>query len=67
MADRPPRWLLAVVLAAGVVVPGLVQHWLHGAGYGLAGDVVWVVGYVGAALAVWYGWLRPIEFAGSAG
>lgn len=67
MADLPSKRLLAVVLAGGVVVPGVAQYWLKSAGYALAGDAVWVLGYAAAVLVVWYGWLRPLDITGPSG
>lgn len=67
MADLPPGWLLAAVVVVGVVGPGLSHYWLTGAGYGLAGNVAWVGGYAGTVLAVWYGWLRPLDIRGPSG
>lgn len=67
MTDFPPRALLATVVVVGVVGPGLSHYWLAGAGYGLVGDVVWIGGYAGAAMAVWYGWLRPLDLTGPSG
>lgn len=67
MADLPSRRLLALVLAAGVLVPGLLQYLLERAGYPLAADAVWVAGYGGTVLVVWYGWLRPLDLRGPSG
>lgn len=66
-SERPLTAALAVVLVAGVVVPGVAQYWLRSAGYSLAGDVVWVVGYATAALVVWWGWIRPLDLTGPTG
>lgn len=63
----PPRYLLAVVLAVGIVTPGLLHFVVNAAGYGLVADVVWVGGYIGAVLVVWWGWLRPLDIAGPSG
>lgn len=64
MAETPPRSLLVAVVAAGVVGPGLLDYALNAAGYGNAGAAVWAVGYVAAALVVWYGWIRPLDLTG---
>jgi len=54
--------LLALVLAAGVVVPGVADFALARAGYHTAGAAVWVLGY-GTTLAVlWFGWVRHLDF-----
>lgn len=64
MSDLPPRWLLAVVLAAGVVLPGVVSYLLAAANAPLLSDVAWVLGYGLAVVVVWYGWLRPLDITG---
>jgi hypothetical protein len=61
------RVLLGVVLAAGVVVPGIADFALSNAGFDTAGTVAWAVGYLSMALVVWYRWLRPLDFSGPAG
>jgi hypothetical protein len=58
------RVKIALVLVAGVVLPGLANHFLVRAGYDEVGVAVWVLGYLGAMLLVWYVWLRPIEITG---
>lgn len=64
MADLPPRWLLAVVLGASIVVPGFINWVAVQAGYPLVGDVVWVVGFATMVGLVWWGWLRPLDIRG---
>ncbi|MFC7046896.1 hypothetical protein ACFQH6_17140 [Halobacteriaceae archaeon GCM10025711] len=61
MADLPSYKLLAAVVAAGVIVPGVLNYWLAQAGHATAGDVVWVLGYGLMVVLVWYGWLRPLD------
>lgn len=61
MAETPSRSLLAVVLAGGVVLPGVSNYYLARAGYPTAGDAVWVAGYGLMIVAVWYGWLRHLD------
>jgi hypothetical protein len=63
----PSRWLLVAVAAAGVVVPGLLHYWLVQADFPVVADVVWIGGYGLAVLAVWYGWLRPLDLTGPSG
>jgi hypothetical protein len=65
--DLPSRWLLLAVPAVGVVVPGVLHYWLVEAGFGVVADAVWVGSYGLAVLAVWYGWLRPLDLRGPAG
>ncbi|WP_423750641.1 hypothetical protein [Salinirarus marinus] len=70
MASRTLRTrntlLLAVVLVSGVVLPGLARWWLGTLGLDTLGSAVFTVGYATAAFVVWYGWIRPIDFTGSA-
>ena len=54
--------LFALVLLAGVVVPGTADFALSHLGYAGLGTVVWAVGYAGTVLLVWAVWLRPLEF-----
>ncbi len=56
------RLLFAVVLAAGVVLPGGADYALSALGFETVGMVVWGVGYLGMALFVWYRWIRPLDF-----
>ena len=65
--DIPPRWLLVALAAFGVVAPGVAHYWLVGYGLPILADVVWVGGYGLAVLAVWYGWLRPLDLTGPSG
>lgn len=58
------RVLFGVVLATGVVVPGAADYALSMAGYDTLGMVVWAGGYFAMVLAVWYRWIRPIDFTG---
>ncbi|SEN11484.1 hypothetical protein SAMN05216388_1001400 [Halorientalis persicus] len=54
----------ALVLSAGVVLPGLANYALGAAGYDTLGSLVWVLGYVGAVLILWYVWVRPLDLTG---
>lgn len=56
------RLLFAVVLAAGVVLPGGADYALASLGFETVGMVVWGVGYLGMALFIWYRWVRPLDF-----
>jgi hypothetical protein len=60
------RLTFVLVLSGGVVLPGLADYALTQAGYGTVGMVVWVVGYIGAMVFIWYRWLRPLELTGPA-
>lgn len=61
------KYLVVVVLAAGVVVPGLVQFAVREAGYPQAATAAWVVGYAGVVALVWWRWVRPIDLSGPNG
>ncbi|ELZ82625.1 hypothetical protein C453_16108 [Haloferax elongans ATCC BAA-1513] len=58
------RLLLIAVVTAGIVVPGVLRRLLGEAGYNDLGMVVFVLGYAGMVLVVWYGWIRPLEING---
>lgn len=59
--------LLALVLFAGVAVPGLARRALGQAGYSDLGRVVFVLGYGLMVLAIWYVWIRPLDLSGPSG
>ncbi|MFB6131307.1 MAG: hypothetical protein ABEJ28_10855 [Salinigranum sp.] len=59
--------LLAAILFVGVVGPGLARRALGLAGHSTLGMIVYVVGYGGMVLVVWYGWIRPLEITGPGG
>lgn len=61
------RVVLGLVIAAGVILPGVANYALDAAGASTAGAVVWAVGYGSMALVVWYGWIRPLELTGPDG
>ncbi|MFB6082953.1 MAG: hypothetical protein ABEJ94_01755 [Halorientalis sp.] len=56
----------ALTLSGGVVIPGLANYALTAAGYDRLGSLVWVLGYVGAILFIWYVWVRPLDLTGPA-
>jgi hypothetical protein len=56
--------LLATVLLVGVAGTGVVRRLLGEAGLNDLGAVVWVLGYGGTVLVVWYGWIRPLDIGG---
>lgn len=58
------RLQLALLVTAGIVGPGLADYALTRAGYGALGTAVWVTGYLGMVLLVWYWWLRPLDLTG---
>jgi len=56
--------LLATVLIVGVAGTGIVRRLLGEAGLNDLGMVVWILGYGGTVLVVWYGWIRPLDIGG---
>jgi len=59
--------LLALVLATGVAVPGVLNYWLSASGFDTLGSVVWTLGYGTVVVVVWYGWIRPLDLTGPGG
>lgn len=55
------RLLFGLVVAVGVVVPGMADYVLSSLGFDTIGMLVWGVGYLTMALFVWYRWIRPID------
>jgi hypothetical protein len=62
--ERRDTLLLALLLAAGVIVPGVLDYLLHQAGRPALGSAVWLAGFGTMILVVWYGWVRPLDFQG---
>lgn len=60
------RILLVLVIATGIVVPGVANYYLAQAGLHTLGSAVWVGGYGAMVLVVWYGWIRPLDIGGPA-
>jgi hypothetical protein len=56
--------LLAVVLLVGVAGSGIARRFLGEMGYDTIGMVVYVLGYGGMVVLVWWGWLRPLDITG---
>ncbi|MGB9987379.1 hypothetical protein [Salarchaeum japonicum] len=79
MADTPPWPVFLLVVAAGIVLPGITRGLLAGTAIGetalvsfagnnfTVGMLVWVVGYGSALFVLWYGWLRPLDLEGATG
>ncbi|WP_162224431.1 hypothetical protein [Halorussus amylolyticus] len=63
---RAEKVRFGAALAIGVFVPGLADYALSAAGYPAVGGVVWASGYLTAMVAIWYIWIRPLDFHGSA-
>lgn len=57
--------LVAIALvASGVVLPGILNHYLHAAGYPLFGSLAWVLGMAVLVGGAWVVWLRDVELTG---
>ncbi|WP_416840606.1 hypothetical protein [Haloferax sp. DFSO52] len=56
--------LLVAVVTLGIVIPGVARRLLGEAGYNTIGMLVFVLGYAGMILLVWYGWIRPLDISG---
>jgi hypothetical protein len=59
------RFTLAAVLFAGVAIPGVSSYLLSEIGADTLSQVIWLVGYGGMVLFVWYHWLRPMDLQGA--
>lgn len=59
--------LLAAVVVVGVAGTGIVRRLLGEVGLNGLGRLVFVLGYGGMVVAVWYGWIRPLEIGGPHG
>lgn len=64
LTSRRAFLLIALI---GIIVPGVSDSLLAQYGYSDVGSIVWAIGYGSAVIAIWYGWLRPIEFTGDTG
>jgi hypothetical protein len=56
--------LLVAILIVGIVGTGLVRRLLGVAGYNTLGRLVFLLGYAGMVLVIWYGWIRPLDISG---
>lgn len=61
------RVLVLAILFAGVVGSGLARWFLGNAGYPTIGSLVFVAGYAGMVLVLYFGWLRQMELTGPGG
>jgi hypothetical protein len=62
--ERRDVLLLALTIAAGVIVPGVLDYFLHQAGRPMLGSITWLVGFGTMVVVVWYGWIRPLNLQG---
>ncbi|MXR20217.1 hypothetical protein [Halobacterium bonnevillei] len=61
------RVVLGLLIAAGIVLPGVANYALNAAGAPTVGSIVWAVGYASMVLVVWFGWIRPLDLTGPGG
>jgi hypothetical protein len=62
--DRTDAFVALALVLGGIVVPGLVDHALHRAGYPAFGKVAWVLGMAGLVAGAWAVWLRDVDLTG---
>ena len=67
MIELSSRVKFAIILTLGVVVPGSLAYLFSMGGFSQIASIVWVIGYGGAIIAIWYNWIRPIDFEGDNG
>ena len=65
--NRDDTLVLGLTIAAVVIVPGLANGFLSGAGYPLVGSAVWALGYGLGVIFIWYEWIRPLDITGPKG
>jgi len=58
------KLLVATLLLVGVAGSGLARRLLGELGYNDLGALVYIVGYSGMVVGIWYGWIRPLEITG---
>lgn len=58
---------LGLVLALGVIIPGVADYVLKSAGYPTLGGIAFASGYGLALFVVWYVWFRPLDITGPSG
>lgn len=56
------RAAFVLTLVVGVVGTGLVVAGVSMTGYSTLASAIWVLGYGGMVIVLWYRWLRPLEF-----
>ncbi len=59
--------LLVAVVVVGIAGTGIVRRLLGEVGLNGLGRLVFVLGYGGMVVAVWYGWIRPLDIGGPHG
>lgn len=56
--------LLAMILFVGIIGTGVIRRLLGMAGYNTLGRLVFLLGYAGMVVVIWYGWIRPLDITG---
>lgn len=56
--------LLAFILFVGIIGTGVIRRLLGIAGYNALGRLVFLFGYAGMVVIIWYGWIRPLDITG---
>ena len=56
--------LLAAILLVGVAGSGVARWSLGQLGLTTLGELVYIAGYGGMVVVVWYGWIRPLDITG---
>ena len=58
------KLLIATILLVGIAGSGLARRTLGELGYNNTGALVYIAGYSGMVIAIWYGWIRPLDITG---
>ena len=58
------KLLVAAILLVGIAGSGLARRALGELGYNDLGAIVYVLGYGGMVLTIWYVWIRPMDITG---
>jgi hypothetical protein len=58
------KLLVAALLLVGIAGSGLARRTLGELGYDDLGALVYILGYGGMVVALWYGWIRPMDLTG---
>jgi hypothetical protein len=58
---------LAAVLLVGVAGTGIVRRQLGLLGFNNLGRLVFILGYGGTIVLVWFVWIRPLDITGPTG
>ncbi|MBB6644972.1 hypothetical protein [Halobellus ruber] len=58
------KLLVVALLFVGIAGSGIARRALGELGYNDLGALVYVLGYGGMVVAIWYGWIRPMNITG---